>query len=103
MRLAIENDREFFIRNNELEQVKDGLADLWTLRSGREPAFAEVVNMLQCVFANRNVEDFTSAQMAVLRDVFLRLCAESVVDDDFVNSISFELLRGDVDIFRELE
>jgi hypothetical protein len=100
---ALDHQGEFFLRNNALEQLKDTLSELWNARSQREEPFAEIVNMLQGVFEQRTVEDFTTAELACLRSVFVRLRDESIYDDDFANDMTVELLNGGVDAFRELE
>ncbi|MFO7901633.1 MAG: hypothetical protein R6U98_03140 [Pirellulaceae bacterium] len=100
---ALDHRANFFLRNNALEQLKDTLSELWKVRSQREEPFAEIVNMLQGVFAQRSVEDFTNDELVVLRSVFLRLRDESVYDDDFANEITVDLLNGGIDAFRELE
>jgi hypothetical protein len=100
---ALDHDEEFFLRNNALEQVKDTLTELWGVRSQREEQFGEVVNMLQGIFAQRTVEDFTTHELHCLRSVFARLCDEPVYDDDIANEITVELLNGGIDAFREIE
>ncbi len=83
--------------------MKDALADLWKIRAKREQQFAEVVNILQIVFTERNVEDFTSDQLLCLRSVFGKLRDESAYDDEFTNTITSELLSGGLDVFRGIE
>ena len=100
---AVDHDADFFLRNNALEQLKDSLVDLWEIRSDREEQFAEVVNVLQGVFAERNVEDFAHDQLVCLRSVFHRLWQEPVYDDDCINAITTELLNGALDVFRGIE
>lgn len=100
---ALDHQEEFILRNNALEQLKDGLSELWSLRSQREEPFAEIVNMIQAIFAQRTVENFTADDLACLRRVFVRLRDESVYSDVFANEITVELLNGGIDAFRELE
>jgi len=100
---ALDHEMDFFLRNNAVEQLKDSLGKLWEIRSKREEQFAEVVNMLQGVFAERTVEEFTSDQLACLRSVFSKLCQESVYDDDSINAITLKLLNGGLDVFRGIE
>ena len=100
---ARDHQEEFFLRNNALEQLKDTLSELWSLRSQREEPFAEIVNMLQAIFAQRTVENFTADDLTCLRSVFFRLREESVYSDVFANEITVELLNGGIDAFRELE
>ena len=100
---ALDHDTDFFLRNNAIEHLKDSLADLWEIRSKREEQFAEAINMLQGVFAERTVEEFTSDQLSCLRSVFDKLCQDSVYDDDAINAITLELLNGGLDVFRGIE
>jgi len=100
---ALDNGADFFLRNNALEQLKDLLADLWEVRSKREEQFAEVVNILQGVFVERTVEEFTTDQLTCVRSAFEKLCQESVYDDASVNAITIELLNGGLDVFRGIE
>lgn len=100
---ALDHDEDFFLRNNALEQLKDTLSELWGIRSQREEPFAEIVNMLQGIFAQRTVEDFTTDELVCLRSVFMRIRDESAYDDNFANEITVELLNGGIDAFRELE
>lgn len=100
---ALDHDMDFFLRNNAIEHLKDSLADLWSIRSKREEQFAEAINMLQGVFAERTVEEFTNDQLSCLRSVFDKLCKRSVYDDDSVNAITLELLNGGLDVFRGIE
>jgi len=101
---AIDSSSDFFLRNNSLEQLKDTLSELWAMRSRREESFAELVNMLQGVFLNTDVESFSDVQLHVIRDVFQRLVhREDTLDDDFANAVTMDLLKGGVDVFRELD
>jgi hypothetical protein len=99
---AIADENEFFLRNNALENLKDCLSALWAMRQDREEGFAESVNMLQCVLLKRHVEEFENRQLVVLRSAFEKLCSEPVLDDEIVNGITVELLRGGIDVFREI-
>ena len=100
---ALNHAEDFFARNNAVEQLRDALAELWQKRNAREEPFAEIVNLLQGIFVERKVEDFSSEQLSVLRSVFEKLRAEPVLDDDFANGITLDLLNGGIDAFRELE
>jgi hypothetical protein len=99
---AKDNRSDFFLRNNALEEVRDCLGELWSMRSGREDAFAEIINLLQSVFAQRTVEFFKDEQLDALLSAFERWYDAGVIDDDLANDISMELLSGGVDVFREL-
>jgi len=101
---AIDNSVDFFLRNNSLEQLKDTLSDLWSMRAYREENFAELVNMLQGVLLDTDVESFTDEQLCVIRDAFQRIAQEEdSFDDDFANAVTLDLLKGGVDVFREID
>lgn len=93
----------FFARNAALEQLRDSLAQLWEMRRSHEEQFAEVINMLQCLFADRRVEDFQDQHLAAMRSVFERLRTEYAVDDQLANDLTRILLQGGLDVFREIE
>ncbi len=99
---ANDNSEDFFLRNNSLGRVRDSLADLWSVRSKREEQYAEVINMLQCVFLGKPVEEFSGRQIDALRRVFVKLRDEPDFDDEAANEVTAELLKGGVDVFREL-
>lgn len=100
---ALDHNEDLFLRSNALDQLKDTLSELWNVRSKREEQFAEIVNMLQGIFAQRTVEDFTTNELDVLRLMLRQLRDEGVYDDDFVNAITVDLLNGGIDVFREIE
>ncbi len=101
---AIDNSTDFFLRNNSLEQLKDTLSDLWTMRAHREENFAELVNMLQGVLLDMDVESLGDKQLHAIRTTFQRIAQEQeAFDDDFANAITLELLKGGVDVFREID
>lgn len=93
---------DFFLRNNSLARVRDSLADLWDVRSKREEQFSELINMMQGVFANRAVEEFTSEQIDALSSAFGRLRDEPAFNDELANDVTTDLLKGGIDVFREI-
>jgi len=101
--LALDHNEGFFLRSNAIEQVKDTLSELWNVRSQREEPFREVINMLQGIFAQRTVNDFTTDKLNCLRSAFKRLHENPVYDDATANEITVKLLNGGIDVFRELE
>ena len=101
---ALDNSADFFLRNNSLEQLKDTLSELWSMRALREENFAELVNMLQGVLLEMDVEDFADEQLHAIRAAFQRIAQEKEsFDDDFANLVTLELLKGGVDVFREID
>ncbi len=100
---ALVDCEEYVLRNNALEQAKERLARLWNIRVQREPQFAEAINMLQLVFADRELDCFDNAQLRALITTFERLRDEPMYDDNFLNEITAELLRSNVDVFRGID
>jgi hypothetical protein len=101
--IALDEGAEFFARNNALEHFRSSLDALWKMRSEREEAFGDVINTIQAIFLKRRVEDFSRAQLELLRSSIERLQGQSELDDDFADSITLNLLDGRLDVFRELE
>lgn len=93
----------FFARNAALEQLRESLSQLWEMRQLHEEQFAEVINTLQCLFADRRVEDFQDNHLEAMRSVFERLRIEFEIDDQLANDLTRILLQGELDVFRELE
>ncbi|HAW32798.1 MAG TPA: hypothetical protein DCY03_32610 [Planctomycetaceae bacterium] len=99
---AIDNEEEFYVRNNALEQLRKTLAELWEIRSGREENFAAIVNMLQGIFEKKEVEYFTTENLKCLLQVFERFRDEVNYDDNFVGDITITLFNGGIDAFEEI-
>jgi len=99
---AVNSDDDFFNRNNAFSEVKDALAELWTIRNLREEGFAELINMLQIAFLERNVESLSASQLQALRSVFEKSAEVEEFDDDVCNRFTTELIDGGIDVFREL-
>ena len=91
------------IRSNSFEQVKDSLDDLWLIRDRREEQFAEVINMIQGVIVGNDVACFTDDHLGVLYAAFVKLAEQPSIDDEFANEITADLLKGDLDVFREID
>lgn len=100
---ALDNREDFFLRNNAIEQVKESLSELWSFRTEHNQAFAETVNMIQGVLIDRKAEDFSDNQLDTLRSIFDKLSNEPSLDDSLANIISIDLLKGNIDVFREIE
>jgi len=100
---ALENDADFFLRNNALEQLRDSLAELWEIRSKREEQFGELVNIFQGLLVKRNVQEFTCDQLVCLRSVLEKARQEATYDDEFTNAMTIALLNGGLDVFRAIE
>lgn len=100
---AIDHDNDFFMRNNALEQMKDTLSELWSVRNKREETFAEIINLLQAVFLGRNVEEFKVDKLISLKRSIEKCRDQSEFDDDFANELTIDLMKDGVDVFRETE
>ncbi len=99
---ALTLEDEFFQRNNAIEQFRDTLATLWDQRDRWQEAFAELINMLQGILAKCSVEDFDTNQLICVRAAVQALRDAEEIDDAFANQVTKDLLRGGLDVFREL-
>jgi hypothetical protein len=100
---AIDTGNDDILRDNAIAQMGDALADLWAERSTREEQLAQAINMLQNILAGRRASSFTNDQLGLLRSALMRIRDEPVLDDDCVTQIAMDLLKGDIDVFRELD
>jgi len=100
---AIDTGNDDILRDNAIAQTGDALADLWAERSVREEQFAQVINMFQNLLLGRRASSFTTDQFGLIRSALVRVSDESVLDDDCLTQITMDLLKGDIDVFRELD
>ena len=99
---TILGETDIILRANALDQFRTQLRKLWEMRTDREPAFAEFVNMLEMVFLDTRIADFTDAAMSTVKEVLQIAYDEEDFDDELNNELTERLIRGDLDVFREL-
>jgi DNA-directed RNA polymerase subunit F len=101
---ARENSDDPILRANSLAQVRDHLQTLWDLLEGdsQSEAFEEMVNVLQVAFCDENLGAITPSQSDAIRSVLVKLHDDPDVDDQAANELTQELIRGGVDVFREI-
>lgn len=111
LRLALEEleraedaGQDVILKNNCLAQVRDHLQELWeSLESdSQSDAFEEMINVLQIAFCDENVDALTSHQVDALKVVLVELEQDPEIDDAAANELTRELIRGGIDVFREI-
>jgi hypothetical protein len=92
------------LRSNVFTQVRDHLQQLWELLEGdsQSEAFEEIVNVLQIAFCDESLDVLGPRQWTALKSVFVKLCEDPDIDDQVANELTRELIRGGVDVFREI-
>ncbi len=101
---ARENNDDPILKANSLAQVRDHLQTLWDLLEGdsQSEAFEEMVNVLQIAFCDENLQAITPSQLDAMWSVLVKLHHDPDVDDQAANELTRELIRGGVDVFREI-
>jgi hypothetical protein len=92
------------LRSNSLDQVRDHLQVLWELLEGitESEALEEMVSILQIVFCDTSIEALSPSQLRALKSVLVKLAEDPDIDDQTANEMTQELIRGGVDVFREI-
>ena len=99
----LDNQDDFILKANSFTQFQAYLGDLWGLRSNFGDAFAEIINMLQGLVLGREETCFSQPEVAALQYAMLRLQNTHVIDDRVANEITSDLIKGGLDVFRELD
>ena len=61
-----------------------------------------MVNVLQIAFCNESLDALTPNQLAAITSVVVKLHEDPDLDDQIANELTQELIRGGVDVFREI-
>ena len=61
-----------------------------------------MVNVLQIAFCDECLDAITPSQSEAIRSVLVKLHDDPDVDDQAANELTQELIRGGVDVFREI-
>ena len=99
---SIIGEEEVVLRTNGFEQLKSKLHKLWDSRGEHEPEFAEFVNMIQMIFFQTDVGEFSDEQFATVRDVLKSAADAREFDDEVNNDLTTRLVKGGLNVFREL-
>ena len=98
-----DNQDDFVLRANSFTQFQACLSDLWGLRGRFGDAFAEIINMFQGVVQGRADSFFTPSEIVVLLFAMRRLHNSNAIDDCVANDITADLIKGGLDVFREID
>jgi hypothetical protein len=92
------------LKGNSLADVRNHLQGLWELVEGNpdSEAFEEVINILQIAFCVERPEALALRQLDAIWSVLLKMHDDPDVDDQAANDLTHELIRGGVDVFREI-
>jgi len=92
------------LKANSLTEVRHHLQALWEMVEGSPDceAFEEVVNMLQIAFCVEDSEALTPRQLNAISSVLDKMHNDPDVDDQTANDLTQELIRGGIDVFREI-
>ena len=101
---AQNNNGDPILTSNSLAQVRDHLQTLWDMLDGdsQSEAFEEMVNVLQIAFCDEGLDAITPNQSDAIKSVLVKLHNDPDVDDQLANELTQELIRGGVDVFREI-
>ena len=92
------------LKGNSLADAKDHLQALWELVEGNpnsEP-FEEMINVLQIALCADTPEALTLAELDAIWSVLATMHSEPDFDDETANALTQELIKGGVDVFREI-
>jgi hypothetical protein len=92
------------LKGNSLAEVRNHLQSLWELVEGNpdSEAFEEIVNVLQIAFCVESPEAVTPGQLGAIWSVLVKMHDDPDIDDQTANDLTQELIRGGVDVFREI-
>lgn len=101
---ARNGDEDPILKGNSLADVKDHLQALWEIVEGNpdSEAFEEIVNVLQIAFCVESPEALAPGQLDAIWSVLVKMHHDPDVDDQAANDLTQELIRGGVDVFREI-
>ena len=77
---------------------------LWEQVEGNadSQAFEEMINVLQVALFVESAESLTPSQLDAIWSVLAKMNDDPDVDDQAANDLTQELIRGGVDVFREI-
>lgn len=97
-----DSEPDVVLRDNAFDQFVDALDGLWGCRQSREENFGEAINMIQALMAKRHRKDFTEAQLVSIAECVELLRDEPYFGDLVLDDVTDKLVKGDLDVFREL-
>ena len=93
------------LRANSFDDVRRHLQVLWELVDGDpdSEALEEVVNVLQVALCVESPEALTQSQLDAIWSVIVKMHEDPDVGDQVASDLTQELIKGGVDVFREIE
>jgi hypothetical protein len=91
-------------KSNCLADIQKHLQSLWEAveNDTESKAFEEMVNILQIAFWDDDPAVLGALQLETLRLVISKLHDDPDVDDSLANALTEQLIRGGIDVFREI-
>lgn len=101
---ALSSTGDPVLKANSLADVRRHLQALWEMVEGSpsSEAFEEVVNMLQIALCVEEPEALLPRQLDAIASVLRKMHDDPDVDDQTANDMTQELIRGGIDVFREI-
>lgn len=97
---AIKTHDDVLARSNAIRSATHFLKELWGIRTSREPQYATLVNMLQCVMASYEAECMTPEFIGLVAIAVKTIEAEFEINEEIVKQLSMKFIRNGIDIFR---
>ncbi len=90
--------------DNCLSHLREHLQSLWCDVEGNpeSEAFEEMVNVLQVAMVDMTVEGLVAPRGETIESVLRKLRDDPDLDDVTANELTQELIRGGIDVFREI-
>lgn len=98
------NKEDLVLTDNALADAKGHLESLWELVEGDSAAeaFEEMINVLQIAFSVESPADLSVRQLDAIESVLEKMHDDPDVDDQTANDLTEQLIRGGIDVFREI-
>ena len=92
------------LKGNSLADAKNHLQSLWELVEGNadSQAFEEMINLLQVAVSVESPEALMPNQLGAICSVLVKMNEDPDVNDQAANDLTQELIKGGVDVFREI-
>jgi hypothetical protein len=102
---TVKNSDDPILKDNAINEMKNHLQALWEQVEGNSDseAFEEMINVLQIALCTDNNEFFTPNRLEAIHSVLVTLYDEPDLDDQVANDLTQDLIRGGIDVFREIE
>ena len=101
---ARDNSGDLILESNSLADARRHLAALWSQVEGNpaSAAFEEMVNVLQVALCPEGSDTLEPRQLDTIQSVIAKMHDDPDLDDQMANDLTSELIRGGIDVFREI-